>query len=423
MKTIIRAKFWLICLGLLGLNLSCSNDDDGVVEEVMEPQAAFTFEVVEETPQLVSFTNTSKAAEEFEWDFGDESELSTQRHPSHRYLEGGDYTVTLTAFNGDLSEEFTQEITILGVPKADFDYSTDEENPLQVHFQNQSGNSSEYTWEFGDGSEGSTEEHPSHTFEEAGTYLVTLNAKGAGGTAEVTMEVMVTDEPAFSHLYLVGDALSSGWSLDDAPQLAQDSNDKFIFTYDAVLSPGKFKIATGIEDFCASDWFHPLEADRVISTSEIESHPGCEGPDNQWLVTEETQGRYRITVDLWEKTVSFEELTPAYTELYLLGDAAPNGWNLGNPEGFTQSDADPFEFTYETILTPGGIKISTYTGDFCDGAWLHPTQPGQSLEAQNYHIIVDCEGEDWQWQVTEETQGKYLITVNLYEEKIIFNAL
>jgi PKD repeat protein len=425
MKT-IKALSSFLMIALLSFSfVSCSQDDD--FEEVLaNPQPAFTYEVVQDNPQLVSFINTSEDAREFIWDFGDGSENSTQKHPSHLFEDGGTYTVTLTAFNGDLSEEISEEIVVSGIPAAQFAYEADEENSYTIHFENLSSNVDQYSWDFGDGSEVSTEENPTHTYESTGTYTVTLTATGAGGTSESSMEVEVMDaQPAYSELYIVGDASPSGWNIGTPEGFTQSEENPFVFVWEGILSPGNLKLSTYTGDWCDGDWLHPAEANKsIIEATEVVAHPGCTGPDNQWVVTEETQGRYRITVNLQDNTISFDELTPEYSELYLIGDAGPNGWNIGSPEeAFTQSETDPFIFTFQAYLNPGNLKISTYTGDWCDDEWLHASQANTSVtDASEYVVFMGCDGPDDQWVVTDETQGDYLITVNLYDQTIVFDA-
>lgn len=57
------------------------------------------------------------------------------------------------------------------------------EGPCEMTFNNQSTGATSYHWDFGDGAT-STEEHPRHTYQDAGTYSVKLKAFGIGETVE-----------------------------------------------------------------------------------------------------------------------------------------------------------------------------------------------------------------------------------------------
>lgn len=72
------------------------------------PIAGFETNISETT---VNFTNTSTAADSYEWDFGDET-VSTETNPVHQYSLPGEYQVTLTANSACGSNEYTSEITV-----------------------------------------------------------------------------------------------------------------------------------------------------------------------------------------------------------------------------------------------------------------------------------------------------------------------
>ena len=419
MKTTkILFSFLLIALAFT----SCSEDDEAI-GPVAEPVADFSFETASSNPQLVSFINKSEDANEFIWDFGDGSEVATQKHPTHMYEVAGVYTVILTAVNGEASTEASQELIVVGVPTASFNYTTDEANPLTLHFDNLSQNVSEYSWDFGDGTGTSTEENPSYTYPAVGTYLVSLTASGEGGTVETSLEVEVLPaQPAFDALYIVGDASPSGWNIGTPEEFSQSSEDPFIFTYEGLLTPGNLKFSTFTGDWCDGPWLNaPAATQAIADVSGYIVTQGCDGPDNQWVVTEETQGRYRIVVDMREESISFEKLTAPYSELYAIGDAAPNGWVPQTPkEGFTQNPADPFVFTYEAYLNAGELKIATFTGEWCDGDWLNASDADQPVSDAEYIITTGCDGPDNKWRISEEAKGDYLIRVDLYNETISF---
>lgn len=72
------------------------------------PKAAFAYE---NDGLVVTFTNMSKNADTYKWEFGD-GQTSTEKDPVHTYAENGDYTVTLIA-NGKGGEAKYSEVVTL----------------------------------------------------------------------------------------------------------------------------------------------------------------------------------------------------------------------------------------------------------------------------------------------------------------------
>lgn len=94
-ETMIKTFFNLTFLVGLFLLLSC--DDDEPMETVTPPEACFEVsEATVKTGEEVSFSNCSKNATEYLWDFGDGTS-STEKEPSHVYPSAGSYTVKLLA--------------------------------------------------------------------------------------------------------------------------------------------------------------------------------------------------------------------------------------------------------------------------------------------------------------------------------------
>jgi PKD repeat protein len=61
---------------------------------------------------VVTFTNASKDATEYAWEFGDGSAISKEVNPVHEYAEAGTYTVKLTAKNAAGENAATETITL-----------------------------------------------------------------------------------------------------------------------------------------------------------------------------------------------------------------------------------------------------------------------------------------------------------------------
>jgi hypothetical protein len=58
------------------------------------------------------------------------------------------------------------------------------------------------------------------------------------------------------------------------------------------------------------------------------------------------------------------EKGPAYTKLWIVGDATPNGWNIDAPNVMVNDPTNIYQFKYNEILNAGEFKIPTATGDW-----------------------------------------------------------
>jgi PKD repeat protein len=141
-------------------------------------------------PLTVAFTNTSSSnATTFQWDFpGGDPSSSSDENPMVTWNTAGVYTVTLTVSNAAGSSTSTSTITVNAAPTAAFAYAA---SALTVTFTNNSSNGTSYLWDFGDGTTGSTEANPTHTYSAPGTYPVTLTTTNECGTVTVTQSVVL----------------------------------------------------------------------------------------------------------------------------------------------------------------------------------------------------------------------------------------
>ncbi|MCW3807504.1 SusF/SusE family outer membrane protein [Plebeiibacterium marinum] len=227
-----------------------------------------------------------------------------------------------------------------------------------------------------------------------------------------------TFQPVTETLYIVGSATPVGWNISEAIALVPDNDEPWVFVYEGQLTPGNFKFPVNRDESWSQDFYtqDPADAELMVFNE------GGSGDDVQWEIIEGSP--YLVTVDLLELTISVEkQIGPPYTNIFIIGDASPNGWNIGSPMGFTQNAEDPFVFTYEAQLNPGELKFSTYKGDWCDGDWLNATQADQALDATDYVVRHGCDGDDFKWRVTDETAGRYLITINLFDKTVKFEKV
>ncbi len=163
------------------------------------PTALFESDVQSGCPPLeVQFSNlSSENTDSIVWHFpGGEPEYSNLENPTVSYNQAGSYEVTLIAFNDYGSDTLTLPayITALDVPQVNFDYVA---TGAIINFQNTSLDADSYLWNFGNG-DSSTEVNPTYTYDQIGTYTVTLTASNSCGENSISIELDVQAQLPFA---------------------------------------------------------------------------------------------------------------------------------------------------------------------------------------------------------------------------------
>jgi PKD repeat protein len=111
-------------------------------------------------------------------------------------LTAGDYSVVVTDENGCL---LAAEYTITSAPNVVALFEADNQvveldnGEATVEFSNISINATDFEWAFGDGSAHSFDENPTHTYTEAGVYIVMMNAWNDDCSASYQIVVQVQE--------------------------------------------------------------------------------------------------------------------------------------------------------------------------------------------------------------------------------------
>lgn len=108
------------------------------------------------------------------------------------------------------------------------------------------------------------------------------------------------------------------------------------------------------------------------------------------------------------------EPVPVPLNLYLLGDATPNGWDNNNPTPMTKNGNDPGVFSWQGQLKSGELKFLTTVGQ-----WLPSYQKG--ADDNSVVIRTDFSQPDDKFRI--ETGGLYSVTVDVIELTIDVTAL
>ena len=243
---------------------------------------------------------------------------------------------------------------------------------------------------------------------ESGTYKVEVSL------TDLTISMEKQAGPAYTKLWIVGDATPNGWNIDNPNEMRVDPSDPFVFTYNAVLKAGEFKIPTSTGNW-GTDFYMPLTNAPDISNTGVRLVAGG-NPDYKWKIT--TPGAYKIKLNIRDMTISITPFTP-YERLWMVGDATPNGWNIDSPNEMTKDPNDPNVFTYNGPLTIGEFKIPTATGNWGTDYFM-PSVNHQDINSSAV-IFVPAGNPDNKWQITQA--GNYRVTLNQLYETITIEKL
>ena len=146
--------------------------------------------------QAVHFTDTSAGfPSSWKWDFGDGTSSTTQ-NPAHAFSAQGSYNVTLTVTSGSETKITSRLITVISTTALDASFTYGPDSPVEgqavLFTDNSLGSPTSWLWDFGDGTTG-TNQNPSHTYTNAGSYNVTL--KVSRGSSSDTMNQAINVLP------------------------------------------------------------------------------------------------------------------------------------------------------------------------------------------------------------------------------------
>lgn len=110
----------------------------------------------------------------------------------------------------------------------------------------------------------------------------------------------------WENLYIVGGATSIGWDAGKALPLTKDAVDPTIFVFEGELriaesgdDRNKFKLLGQLD--WGSNSLHPYTLDEpIIGSVNVLANSG----DDKWIINEEEQGNYRITVNTFTETIA-----------------------------------------------------------------------------------------------------------------------
>ena len=324
--------------GTYTVTLTASNDcgDVIVTQDVViitPPTGGFSSDVTSGCADLVVqfMDESTENATNWLWTFdGGDPATSTDQNPIVTYTQAGVYDVILEVSNSAGSNTVTKVdyVIVDDVPTPGFTSTT---NSTTADFTNTTVNGTTYDWDFGDGNS-SNEVDPSHTYAMDGTYMVTLTATNACGSATTTNTVVVSSLPipGFSSDVIEGCA-------DLIVQFTDESSDN----------------TTG--------WLWTFEGgDPATST------------DQNPQVTYGSPGVYDVTLEVTNSVGTVEVIETGYITV------------LGLPTPGFQSTINGADVGFTNTSTNG----DTYSWDFGDGNGSNATDPTHTYAMDGTYTVT-----------------------------------
>lgn len=243
------------------------------------------------------------------------------------------------------------------------------------------------------------------TINEAATYDVIVNL------ADMTIDIKKHyADFVVDHLFVIGDAIWSGWGFANSTVLFPDENGICKATLYLEADKG-FKLMAESDfngyQFRAGDADVTLKND--VASSLVSSEDNRE--DTRFMVSE--SANYDIVCDVKNKTITltksaYQDAHAKHAELWMIGTATPNGWQIDKGVLLKQDAENPMVYTATANLKEGEFKfiVNKYMG-FDQTAYVKDA-------ADDSKVVYG--GDDNKWNITEA--GTYDVKLNLADMTI-----
>lgn len=230
----------------------------------------------------------------------------------------------------------------------------------------------------------------------------------------VAMLSVVTISAYPTRMYMIGDATSTGWSLDEAMLMESETEGVYEFVGD--LNNGSLKFVP------QKDWvpsFGPMENGTALAIGEHELsfRASYEDADNSFAVS---AGRYALTLDLTGESMILRVADGTDIEdkgifayypatIYPIGDATAAGWTPANAIEMIETATNSGVYTDTMNLQSGELKF-LHQRDW--GAAFGATMSGVVVNGAGEYDLQILGDEDNKFIVSLEEETTFIVTVN-----------
>ncbi|MEQ9299361.1 MAG: Ig-like domain-containing protein [Cyclobacteriaceae bacterium] len=331
-------------------------------------------------PHTVFFTDQSVIPDTWFWQFGD-GNTSTLQNPVHNYTSTGSFTVSLTIvdtitgisdMHTDLVEVSVVNAEFTGAPLFGC-------GPLTTTFSDGSsingpGTIESSAWNFGDGST-STDQNPSHTYNDPGVYTVSLTVTSSTGCSNTrtrtnyvqvigpdvdfqidpgyTPETCLPQNIPFKDLTIFGaPIISYTWDFGDGGTSSDFGNTSHEYT-----TEGQFDVSLTVTDIDGCS--RTLTKENLIDTrDQVAPSITCPGTQSE---TANALGEFAIPDYTGLATTSDDcDSGPTLTQSPLVGTIV-NGGTTEISLTSTDASGNPASCSFDLVVTDNIVPTVTIT--------------------------------------------------------------
>ena len=170
------------------------------IRKMLAPSGLTNFSLVNPSCSLNgAFTNLSTNASAYTWSFGDGG-TSSLANPSYTYTSSGQYTVSLIANPGSSCADTSMHVVNIGVGSSTAQFSTSQANCNKtISITNNSANTTNNSWNLGDGTHTNTLNPFTHLYPAAGTYTITLITDTNSACSDTLKKIITIPSPPTSN--------------------------------------------------------------------------------------------------------------------------------------------------------------------------------------------------------------------------------
>jgi len=341
---------------------------------VNPPVAKFTTKFNCASPGLGIFTNQSKGATTWLWNFGDGT-TSNVSNPQHQFNASGTYIVKLLVTNGVCQQQFSDTVyviyekPVLNIGASAFckntvaSFTTSNINPSLI---------SNYQWIFGDGkSSRTTNSFTNYSYTTSGTYtpkLIITDLNGCNDTANTSPTIQVFGPDA-------GFFTQNGTCVNTLLTFTDSS--KTYSNFD--ITKWSWDYGDGVvEDKSAGPFKHTYtKKGRYIVKLTVTDSRGCFDSETlpyQALITDPKANLLiRDSINCTSNNISFTNLSAGEGLKYL--------WNFG--DGTTSKLSNPAHIYQQSGIFDISLTISDIFG--CTDSIFQP----QKIKVANVHAVMN----------------------------------